>query len=142
MPSFPATFTPEPEGGFTVTFRDVPEAITSGATLEKALSMATDALETALSTYVDRRLDLPTPSRCRSGEINVPLSALGTAKVALYRTMREQGVGKAELARRLDAHLPQIDRLLDLCHDSRLDRIDAALAALGKRLDVTIRDAA
>ncbi len=54
----------------------------------------------------------------------------------------QAGVTKAELARRLGWHGPQVDRLLDLNHASRLDQIEAALAALGKRLQVTVRDAA
>ena len=54
----------------------------------------------------------------------------------LYRGMREQAVGKAELARRLGWHLPQVDRVLDVQHKSRLDMIDAALGAIGQRLSV------
>ena len=142
MRAYPARFAPEPEGGFTVTFRDVPEAITWGEDRRQALSMAGDALETALSTYVDRRSPLPRPSKPRRGETPVSLSALGEAKAALYETMRRQGVGKAALARRLNCHLPQIDRLLDLCHSSKLEQVETALAALGKRLVVEVRDAA
>jgi antitoxin HicB len=62
--------------------------------------------------------------------------------VLLYRAMRERGVRKADLARRLGWHGPQIDRLLDLNHASRLDQIEAALAALGKRLTLDLADAA
>ncbi|MSO93728.1 MAG: type II toxin-antitoxin system HicB family antitoxin [Rhodospirillales bacterium] len=142
MRAYPARFISEPEGGFTVTFRDVPEAITWGEDRPEALSMAGDALETALSTYVDRRLPLPRATKLRRAEALVPLSALGAAKAALYETMRRQGVGKAELARRLDCHLPQIDRLLDLCHSSKLEQVESALAALGKRLLIGVRDAA
>ncbi len=54
----------------------------------------------------------------------------------LYQGMREQGIGKAELARRLGWHLPQVDRVLDVEHHSRLDQMDAALSAIGWRLDV------
>jgi antitoxin HicB len=56
--------------------------------------------------------------------------------------MREAGVSNGELARRLGWQDPQIDRLLDLNHASRLDQIETALAALGKRLDVRMSDAA
>ena len=48
--------------------------------------------------------------------------------------MREQGVGRAELARRLRRHLPQVNRVLDLRHASRMEHVEAALAALGLRL--------
>jgi antitoxin HicB len=72
----------------------------------------------------------------------VTLPALTVAKLELYQAMRAAGVGKAELARRLNCHLPQIDRLLDLGHASRLDQLEQAFAALGKRLEVAIQNAA
>jgi hypothetical protein len=56
------------------------------------------------------------------------------AKTALYDAMREQGAGRAELARRLRWHLPQVSRPLDLRHASRMEQVEAALAALGLRL--------
>ena len=37
---------------------------------------------------------------------------------------------------------PQVDRLLDLLHASRLDQLEAAFRVLGKRLAVGIREAA
>ena len=64
------------------------------------------------------------------------LPTLTSVKVLLYQG-REQGVGKAELARRLGWHMPQVDRVLDVEHRSRLDQMDAALAAIGQRLSVT-----
>jgi antitoxin HicB len=70
------------------------------------------------------------------------LPALTAAKVLLYRAMREAGVRRADLARRLGWQGPQVDRLLDLGHASRLDQIEQAPAALGKRLSVDIADAA
>ena len=50
----------------------------------------------------------------------------------------EQGIKKAELARRLGWHTPQVDRLFDLRHASRLDQIEAAAAALGRHLEVRV----
>ena len=74
--------------------------------------------------------------------MTVPLSALGMAKTALYDAMREQGVGRAELARRMRWHLPQVARLLDLRHASRMEHVEAAIAALGLRLIVDVARAA
>ena len=56
--------------------------------------------------------------------------------------MRTAGIGKAELARRLNCHLPQVDRLLDLRHASRLDQLEAAFRALGKQLSIEVSTAA
>src|SRR5260370_24369487 len=127
---------PDAEGGFTVRCRDVPEAITEGDTREEALLRAEDALESALAMYIAAKEPLPVSSPAEAGEEMVPLSALGMAKTALYDAMREQGVGRAELARRLRWHLPQVSRLLELRHASRMEHVEAALAALGLRLIV------
>jgi antitoxin HicB len=142
MRAYPVTLTPDPDGGFTVTFRDVPEAITEGDTREEALLRAEDALESALAMYVAAKEPLPPSSQTEAGEELVPLSALGMAKTALYDAMREQGVGRAELARRLRWHLPQVSRLLDLRHASRMEHVETALAALGLRLVIDVARAA
>ena len=52
MRAYAAALTPDPDGGFTVTFRDVPEPITGGDTREEALLRAEDAVESALAMYV------------------------------------------------------------------------------------------
>jgi antitoxin HicB len=138
MRSYPAASIPAPDGGFTVTFRDVPEAITEGDTREEALLRAEDALESALAMYVAAKEPLPASSDAEAGEVMVPLSAPGMTKTALYDAMREQSVGRAELARRLRWHLPQVNRVLDLRHASRIEHVEAALAALGLRLIVDV----
>jgi antitoxin HicB len=52
--------------------------------------------------------------------------------------MTEQGIKKSELARRLGWHMPQVDRLFDLRHASKLDQIEAAAHVLGKQVHVQI----
>jgi antitoxin HicB len=121
------------EGGFVVTFPDVPEAINGG----EALTYAIDALETALSLYVDARKPLPVPSEAE-GRPTVRPSALECAKLGVYRAMIKQGIKKAELARRLGWHLQQVDRLFDLSHASRFDQIEAAARALGRHIEVRV----
>ncbi len=140
MRSYPAKFA-KVDGGYTVTFRDVPEAITEGDTLDEAMANAADALETALSFYVDERDALPVPSAARRGEKQVELSALGMAKTALYEAMLAENVGRAELARRLGCHLEQVSRLLDLTHASKFEQLEKAMAAVGRKMIVTVEAA-
>ena len=52
--------------------------------------------------------------------------------------MTEQGVKKAELARRLGWHMPQVDRLFDLRYASKFDQIEAAANVLGKHIHIKI----
>jgi antitoxin HicB len=120
---------------------DIPEVHTFGDDRKEALARAVDAIETALMGYIEDREEIPVPRARTRGEF-VTLPALTEVKIALYSAMRAQKVGKAELARRLNCHLPQIDRLLDLAHSSRLDQLEAAFGALGKRMTITISEAA
>lgn len=123
---------------YLVTFRDIPEAITFGADKEEALLNSVDALETGLSFYVEARKALPMPSKPKRGEILVSPSALECGKLGVYQAMTEQGVKKAELARRLGWHMPQVDRLFDLRHASKLEQIEAAALVLGRHLEVRV----
>jgi antitoxin HicB len=133
---YPVRLKPAEEGGYVVTFPDVPEAITQGEDREEALLRAVDALETALEFYTDDGRDLPRAGKPRRGQRTVRPCAQTCIKLSIYQTMRDEGVRKSELARRLGWHLPQVDRLLDLHHASRLDQAETALGALGKRLVV------
>jgi antitoxin HicB len=134
--------TPDDNGTFLVTFPDVPEATSFGETEEEARAHAVDALETALAARMGDQAEIPAPVRPKRGEDFVTLPTLSALKIALYREMRAQGVRQAELARRIGVHPPQVGRLLDLRHASRHDQIDGAFAALGKRVDVSVRSAA
>lgn len=138
MLDYPVILEAQPEGGFVATFPDVPEAITQGEDEDEALFYAIDALETALSFYVDDRKPLPVPSKAKRGQKTVRPSALECAKLGVYRAMTEQGIKKSELARRLGWHLPQVDRLFDLKHASRFDQIEAAARALGRHIEVSV----
>lgn len=136
MFDYPVTLTPD-DGTVLVTFPDVPEAITFGLDEKEALLQAVDALETSLSFYVEARKPLPIPSAA-DGRPTVRPSALECAKLGVYQAMTEQGIKKAELARRLGWHMPQVDRLFNLSHASRFDQIEAAAKALGRHIEVRV----
>jgi antitoxin HicB len=139
---YPVKLTRDTNDTILVTFPDVPEAITFGDDEQEALLRASDALEAALAMYVDDHRHIPQSSSVKRGMRAVSLPALSEAKINLYRAMRQAGVTKAELARRLKCHLPQVDRLLDLDHASRLDQLESAFLAIGKKLTMAVEDAA
>lgn len=130
------------EGTLLVTSPDFPELTTFGEGREEAIARAVDAFEEAISARMHSRLDIPTPSDGEMYADYAMLPTLTTVKLMLYQGMRDRGVGKAELARRLGWHLPQVDRVLNVQHSSRLEQMDAALGAIGLRLDVTARESA
>jgi len=137
MFNYPVTLIKDGET-ILVTFPDVPEAITFGENLEEALLQAVDALETALSCYIDAKKPLPIPSQPTVGQQTVSPSATECAKLGIYQAMLEQGIKKTALAKKLGWHMQQIDRLLDLNHASKIEQIEMAARALGKHLEMRV----
>ncbi|HEV8713704.1 MAG TPA: type II toxin-antitoxin system HicB family antitoxin [Candidatus Binatia bacterium] len=140
---YPATLTPDAkDGGFVVTFIDVPEAVTQGENVEDALREAADCLEEAIANRMVMGLPLPPPSPVKKRQYTVPLPAQTAAKAALYIALQEAKITKAELAKRLQCDEKEVRRLLDPRHPSKLPRIESALAAVGQRLIVGLQSAA
>lgn len=127
--------------GFVVTCRDLPEVVTQGDDLEEATVMAVDAIATVLSARAGPTT-WPEPSQAQAEETVVSLPPLLGAKVALWASMNEAHLDKSELGRRLGISESAVRRLLDFKHRSHIAQLEAALAVLGKRLVVEVRDAA
>ena len=134
MLAYPIELTDD-NGTVMVTCPDFPEMATFGDDRSEGLHRAVDAIEEAIAARISRRQDIPTPSL---GQVYATLPTLTAAKVLLHQRMQSQGVSKADLARRLGWHMPQVDRVLDINHRSRLDRIDAALNAFDCCLTVQV----
>ena len=137
MLSYPIELEPDDNDTLLVTFPDFPEAQTFGVDKSDALRRAQDALATIVDEYVRKWRRIPPPS---SGRLRIPVPALTAAKLQLYDVMLEEGIGKADLARLLKWHPPQVDRLFDVFHHSRLDQLEQAVSAVGKRIVVIIED--
>jgi len=140
MLAYPLDIRPDDQG-YLVTCPDLPEVVTDGDTEADAIRNAVDAIMTVVDVRIMEGEAVPDPSPAAGRPIAV-LPVLAALKVSLYCRMRDAGLTKAELARRLDTDERQIDQLLDLYHATPLDRIEAAAQALGGRVDAAIAFAA
>jgi antitoxin HicB len=131
-------------GAFLVTFPDVPEAVTGGATLEEALTNAHEALELALLTYAADGTPMPAGSRKAVGgsRYTIPVAAAVAAKIAFVLAFRESAMTRTALAAKLGKAETEVRRMLDPYHQTKLPSIEAGLRALGKRLIISIEEAA
>lgn len=137
--TYPVILTPdEADGGYVVTSRDVPEVVTQGESIEDAISEAEGALEAAIEMRIDDGMDVPVPSTKRRGEHLASLPVGTAMKVALYVSMREQNVSKAELARRLGLDEKEARRMLDPKHVTKVPALERALHAMGKRVELVV----
>jgi len=137
---YPADFTPAEEGGFVITFPDLPEAITQGETIQDSIEEASDALDEAIIGRINTGDDIPAASPVRHGQYLIPVPAQSAVKAALYEEIKGQGVSKVELAARLGIDEKEVRRLLNPHHPSKLPRIAEILERVGKRIVVAIED--
>ena len=141
---YPALFDPAEEGGFVVTFPGVESAITQGEDEQDAREMARDALITMFSYYIRHGKPVPPPTSQPTGKKYrmIELPAIVALKTELYIAFHASGIRKTELARRMGIPKTTVDRLFDFENHTRLDQIEAAFAALGKRLRIAVEDTA
>jgi antitoxin HicB len=143
MSQFTALFEAAEEGGFVVTFPDFEWGVTQGDSEEEALAMAADALTMIIEDYIGKGKPLPEAGKRRGGKYrSIQLPARVAAKAELYRAFIASGVRKAHLARQLGIPKANVDRLFDVRHSSRIEQLEAAFAAIGKRMGIQIQDAA
>jgi antitoxin HicB len=130
---YPVQLDPEEDGGYVVTLPDIGYGATQGDTFEEALRQAEDMLEEAVLGMTAHNEEVPAPSPAKGRPV-VRLPALTAAKLEVYRAMRQAGLDQAQLAQRLDWPPKKIAHIFDGYHVVRLEQLEAALAALGRRL--------
>lgn len=123
---------------FEISFRDF-ENLHSVAFNEDDIELeARDALTAMVGELIDSRIPIPEPSAAQEGEIIIHLPVLTCLKAALHNAMISTGTRKAELARKLNQKGPQIDRLLDVSHASKVETLEQALYLLGYEVSVSV----
>ncbi len=126
------------DGGYVVTCRDFPEAITQGETIDEAIAEAADALDEAIAGRIDDQREIPVASVAKRGERVVSVPPSMALKAAVYLSVREAGISNSEFARRLRLDEKEARRILDPHHPTKLLRIEAALSALGRHVELSL----
>lgn len=141
---YPALFDPAKEGGFVITFPDWDWGVTQGENEADAREMARDALITMIAHCIRHGKPVPPPTSQPRGKKYrmIELPAITALKTELYIAFNASGIRKTDLARRMGIPKTTVDRLFDFENHTRLDQIEAAFAALGKRLRIAVEDTA
>lgn len=141
--SYRAKIESDPDGGFLVTFPDIPEAITHGENQSEARANATEALGLALRGYLVDGRELPMPLAKQGKDlVDIPVEATDALKLAVITAFKTAGLSKSELARRLGKRETEARRILDPDHSTKLPVLEATLAVLGKKILISVLDAA
>lgn len=140
--AYPARMTAGSDGRILVEFVDLPKVATDGADEAEAFEEASDALGSDLSMRLWHREEIPPPSPVKRRQKLIPVPLWLAPKLALYLAMREEEISNSELARRLGVHERVVRRMLDPQHATKSERIQSALAVLGKRMILEVHNAA
>lgn len=131
---------PDDNGTLLVNCPSLPEVTTFGDDESDAMRHALGAIEEAIAARIADGEDVP-EGQSRGPRL-VRLPALAVLKVELYRQLKAAKITRAELARRLGWKRESVDRLFRLDHASRLEQLEAAFAALGRAVSVSVHAAA
>lgn len=134
---YPARITPE-RGGYSVTFRDIPEATALADTQEEAYMKAMGVLLATMNQHASSGVKMPEASIQEPGEVIVVLPASTRAKLVLHEEMQRQKVDRIELSDRMGVSRQKVDRLMDLTYHSKINTIEEALCFLGRDLSITV----
>ena len=140
--NYPADIERDEEGRHVVVFPDFGWGATDGATRDEALSEARDLLRELIAETMREGNDLPHPSRATKRRPLVVPPLPIALKAALYEAFREAGVSQRRLARDLGVAESEVRRMLNPDHATKATTIDRALRRLGKRLSVSVGEAA
>ena len=135
---YPAVLTPNGEGGFSVTFPDVPEAITEIWNKEELKETATDCLVTAVDFYIEDHRLFPAPSKPKKDNVIIQLPISISAKILLLNTMVSGNIRPVDLAKKMGIKPQEVNRIIDTGHTTKIDTIAKALDVLGKNLQLSI----
>jgi antitoxin HicB len=129
--TYPAHIERHDEADYVVTFRDIPEIITGGASLEEAIRNAEDALEEVFLSYLARGVVIPLPKPARKDEQSIVLAPITASRAALANLMRDQKITNVALAARMGKSEGAIRRLMDGSANVKIDTVVEAMKALG-----------
>jgi len=125
-------------GQYEISFRDFTNLHSIALTEDDVELEARDGLTAAIGDLIDSRIPVPEPTAAQEGEIVIHLPVLTCLKAALHNAMINTGTRKADLARKLNQKGPQIDRLLDVGHASKVGTLYQALYLLGYEVSVSV----
>ena len=130
----------EDNGDYTAVCPAFPEVSAQANNEHDATANLKKEVEKRLLTMLKEKKTIPVPSKVNKNRPVITFPVLIVAKIYLANTMVEKRIQKTELAKRLGCHMQQVDRLLDLCHASKVERVEEALKVLGKGLELRMTD--
>ena len=126
-PQYRCTYEPDDNDTLLVRCPAFPEVVTYGEDVPRAWPNALSAIEEAIAARIADGREIPDSTPISeftgSNDFWVVLPQLTAQKALLYNLLPRVGITRAELARRLNWHREQVDRLLKPRHAGAADAV-------------------
>jgi len=125
--------------GYLVTFRDLDNVFTEGATLESAIFNAREALDGVLASMLEHSLDIPIPTVTRKGEYEIPVGLEISAPLSLYLIRKRMNLTMAQVAAALGVTYQRYQSIEKPGSNITAKTLQAAAAAMGAVVELKIK---
>ena len=126
------------DGTEIIKCRDFPELLSWSVDGKSLETWAKYAIEDCLNFRMKDRMPIPEASPAQEEEFVVELELTQVAKILLSNEMVSRGISRAELSRLSGVRLPELTRLLNIHHATKIDRLDGVMRTIGKKLVLSI----
>jgi len=138
--AYPAKLVKRKTGAYEVSFVDLDDAFTWGATLDEALDKASEVLSGVILTRLAHEIEIPKPARASKGKNVVYVLPDAKTQSALLIRQAFAGQNVARIARSMETSWPAVNRLKNPAHWPTLKLLERALRAAGKQLVIGMKD--
>ena len=135
---FPYWIENAPAGGFLCRFPDFPDFAPEAPTLEKLLKGLLNAIIPVLEEHIKSGKPPIQERALNPGEEYLSLSPTLSVKLQLIYAVRERRITAHDLARRIGCYPQEATRILKFSHPTKIDTLNAAVEAIGGRLDCRV----
>lgn len=138
--NFACRFMTVEDGTEIIKCRDLPELLSWPAEGETLEQWAHYAVKDCVAFRLKDGLEVPEATPAEDGEYVVEISLTEEAKIILHNEMVRAKVSRSALAEKNNLTLPEVTRLLNYNHRTKIETIDSALRSLGKKLSFSVED--
>ena len=135
---YPVQLIDNHEGGYILHFKDLPEIESEIWALDELKETGVDALVTALDLYFEHKKIFPNPSKPQEGECLISLPISIVAKMLLLNAMVASNIRASDLAKKMNIKPQEVNRIIDLRHNTKIDTLQKAMQSIGKDFAITL----
>jgi len=136
---YPIMLSSNEEGGYIVQVRGIPEINSEIWDMNELQETAVDALISGAEIYLDYKKEpFPMPEKAQKEDTLIMLPMSVFSKILLRNLMLTLNIKPIDLANKMGIKPQEVNRIMSLRHNTKIDTVHLAVKALGKDFQLEI----